>query len=142
MRRGIAAGLVTVLMAGSGGVQARPAAAEIAAASGAELVVGQRDDERAALAAMRRSLLDLASLQEMHHGGSRGYGNDLAELGFRAPAGVTVTVLEASEAGWSASSAHQAVSGKSCVIYFGKAQIPTTAGGKRPTRAAALACDG
>ena len=98
-------------------------------------------DSRAAVAAMRKALLDLASLQEMAFSGGKKYAKDVGALGFRPAAGVSVSILEATSEGWSASASHRELAGKSCVIYFGKASPPATAEGRRPARPAALTCD-
>ena len=116
-------------------VQALPRAIE------SEASLSTDDQVRAALAAMRRSLLDLASLQEMRAGDSGQYTADLAKLGYHPAAGVNVRVLEATSAGWSGEATHPDAPGRSCVIYFGNVTVPSTQGGKTPARPKALACD-
>ena len=128
--------LVLLMVAGAVRVvQAQPRAVE------SEASLSTDDQVRAALAAMRRSLLDLASLQEMQAGTSKRYTADLDKLGYRPAPGVDVRVLEAKGDGWSGVATHPDAPGRSCVIYFGNVTVPETAGGKKPARPKALACD-
>ncbi|HET9947478.1 MAG TPA: hypothetical protein VFQ22_01005, partial [Longimicrobiales bacterium] len=52
---------------------------------------------------------------------------DLADMQFIASDGVTVTVGEASGAGWSAAATHQGLPGESCAIFHGSATPVTPA---------------
>ena len=129
--------LVVLMVAGAVRVvQSQPRAIESEAS-----LSNPADQVRAALAAMRRSLLDLASLQEMQAGTSGQYTADLSKLGYSPATGVQVRVLEATGGGWSGSATHADAPGRSCVIYFGNVTVPETVGGKKPARPKALACD-
>lgn len=90
---------------------------------------------------MRKNLLELASRQEIHRATAGTYASRPAALDFQPTDGVRLTILEAGEAGWAGSATHPALSGKSCVIFFGDAPPPRTAGGQRATRAASVVCD-
>ena len=105
---------------------------------GVESAIDSRKDP---MQSMRRSLLDLASKQEIRYASTKRYSTDLGELGYQSQGGAVVRILSADGAGWSGSAAHAEATGKSCVVYFGKASAPTTEGCKRAARAAAVTCD-
>lgn len=103
----------------------------------AETVVEQADP----MQSMRRSLLDLASKQEIRFASTKSYSTDLSQLGYQPQGGAVVKILSGDGNGWSGSASHADVAGKGCVVFFGKASPPTTEGGKRAARAAAVTCD-
>ena len=94
-----------------------------------------------AIRAMRRSLLDLASQQELYRAQSKRYTASLSDLSYAASGGASVRILSGDAAGWAGSATHGDLPGKSCVVYFGKVSAPSTAGGLTATRAAAVTCD-
>ena len=105
--------------------------------------------ERAYLAAERSDLRNLATVQEMFFAddedgdGLSEYAGSMAALSevFFASDGVNISITEASERGWAATSTHAALPGSGCAIYVGNARPPTTAGGTVPEEAGNPVCD-
>ena len=73
------------------------------------------------LAAAKADLRNLASQQEVYYNDNNTYTSDLAAVGFVESAGVTVTMAEADNRGWSATSFHSGLATESCAIYHGNA---------------------
>src|ERR687885_575792 len=63
---------------------------------------------RANVAAMRSDLRNLATAEESYFYSNDRYSSSLSALNFSSSPGVTVTVLEATAAGWSATATHPA----------------------------------
>lgn len=105
--------------------------------------------ERAYLAAERSDLRNLASVQEIFFADNAGadgaseYAGSMATLSemFITSEGVSISITEASELGWSATSTHAALPGAGCAIYVGSVTPPTTAGGTAPEEEGRPACD-
>ena len=105
--------------------------------------------ERAYLAAERSDLRNLATVQELFFAdnadadGVSEYAGSMAALSesFVTSSGVTISITEASEVGWAATSMHAALPGSGCAIYVGSVTPPTTAGGTVPEEEGRPACD-
>jgi type IV pilus assembly protein PilA len=95
--------------------------------------------EKAVVTAMRSDLRNLASVQETYWVQNASYYGgvipDIANFAYQPSNGVTITVVSASPAGWSAQATAPAVTAQTCVIYYGNAPpIPPA------TADAAVAC--
>lgn len=82
--------------------------------------------EKAFISAAKADLRNLASQQEVYYNESYSYG-DLTDVGFTGSDGVTVTIGEATNLGWSASAAHAGLPSVTCAIYHGNATQVTPA---------------
>jgi len=84
--------------------------------------------ERAYLASLKSDLKNLATLQDVYYNDSYSYSTSFTDLDFGASDGVTITIGEANNLGWSASSAHLGLPGESCALYHGGAApvLPAT----------------
>ena len=71
--------------------------------------------------AMMADLRNVASSQEIYYNGSFTFSSDLTALQASTTDGVTVTVGEATNTGWSATATHVAIPGETCAIYHGTA---------------------
>lgn len=81
------------------------------------------------LVTLRSTLRQLVTSQEQYYADHATYTADLAALktlGFRAPAKVTLTLLEAKATGWSVSASHADVPGATCVNWVGRPGDVTT----------------
>ncbi len=95
--------------------------------------------EKAVVTAMRSDLRNLASVQETFWVQNAAYYGgvipDLAAFTYTPSQGVTITVVSATSAGWSAQASAPGRSTQTCVIYYGDAPpIPPA------TTDAAVAC--
>jgi len=77
--------------------------------------------EKSYLAASRADLRNLANLQDVYFNDNYIYTTDLAALEFDNTEGVTVTVGEATNTGWSATASHAALPTEACAIFHGGA---------------------
>jgi len=81
--------------------------------------------EKAVVSAMRSDLRNLASVQETYWTMNLTYYGgvipDLPNFQFSPSNGVTVTVVSASPAGWSATAAAPGLSSQTCAIFYGTA---------------------
>jgi type IV pilus assembly protein PilA len=86
---------------------------------------------KANFAAMRSDLHNLTTAQEGYYYDNRTYSNDLTALQFSSSSGVIVTVPEATNTGWSATSTHPQSAPHFCALYIGTATAvpPATAPG-------------
>ena len=76
--------------------------------------------EKAYFAAMKSDLKNLASQQEIYYSDTYGYTISADDLGYVTSDAVTVTIaLMDGISGWSATSAHDALPGLGCAIYYG-----------------------
>ena len=71
--------------------------------------------------AMMADLRNLASAQEVFYNANFTYTTDMAAVQASTSDGVTVTVGEATNTGWSATAEHIGAPGESCGIYHGTA---------------------
>jgi len=99
------------------------------------------------LVTLRSTLRQLVTSQEQYFADHAAYAADLATLkaaGFRAPAKVTLTLLETKANAWSASATHADVAGASCVDWVGRpgeVTVPKTALDGRTGREGEPTCD-
>ena len=94
--------------------------------------------DRAFVATMQADLRNLATQQEIHYTDELTYSDDFDDLGFVASDRVTVTIVEASGTGWSATATHEAFGeNDGCSVYYGDATA-TTLG--TPGGAGEIAC--
>jgi prepilin-type N-terminal cleavage/methylation domain-containing protein len=77
--------------------------------------------EKAFIAAAKADLRNLASLQEVYYNSHYLFASDLTDVGFTNSEGITVTVAEATNAGWAASAVHAGLPSESCAMYHGGA---------------------
>jgi prepilin-type N-terminal cleavage/methylation domain-containing protein len=81
--------------------------------------------EKAFVTAMRSDLRNLASVQETYWTDNQIYYGgvipNLAAFQYRPSAGITITIVSATAAGWSAQASAPALTGQTCVIFYGVA---------------------
>ncbi len=77
--------------------------------------------ERAYVASLKSDLKNLATLQDVYYNENYSYSASFANVGFGPSDGVTVTIGETNNLGWSASAAHLGLPGESCALYHGSA---------------------
>ena len=82
---------------------------------------------RAYATRIKSDLTNLAMQQELYFFNNREYAPTAALAGMDASEGVTLTVTEASGAGWSATSTHSAAVPKVCAVFYGSAAPVTPA---------------
>jgi prepilin-type N-terminal cleavage/methylation domain-containing protein len=84
--------------------------------------------EKAMVTAMRSDLRNLASVQETYWVEARAYYGGVVPdpaINFVPTAGVTITIVGSSQAGWSARATALPLTAEQCVIYYGTvAPIP------------------
>ena len=83
--------------------------------------------EKAYLAAARADLRNLANLQDVYYNDNYTYTTSPTALGFDNTEGVTVTIGEATNLGWSATAFHAGLLSESCAIFHGNAAAVTPA---------------
>jgi len=83
--------------------------------------------EKAYLSAARADLRNLANLQDVYYNDNYTYTNNLSALGFDPSDGVTISVGEATNLGWSATATHAGLPSESCGIFHGNAAAVTPA---------------
>lgn len=77
--------------------------------------------DRAFISAAKADLRNLASQEEVYYNDNYTYTSDLAAVGFTNSEGITVTVAEASNTGWSASAVPLGMPGDACALFHGDA---------------------
>ena len=77
--------------------------------------------EKAFVSSMKSDLKNLATYQEIHHNDSYSYSTSLTALEMVPSDGVTITINEATGAGWAATAAHAGLGAEHCGIYQGNA---------------------
>ncbi len=82
---------------------------------------------RAYTAMMKSDLRNLATAEEAYYYTNDVYSTDLTAINFQPSPGTTVTVGEASTAGWSATASHTGASSSLCAIFIGTATPPSPA---------------
>ena len=87
---------------------------------------------KAHFAAMKSDLHNLATAQESYFYEKNAYAPSIALLNVAASQGVTLTIVEATTSGWSATAVHPATVPVSCALYYGTATpiAPATEPGK------------
>ena len=78
--------------------------------------------ERAYIAAMKSDLRNLMSAQEQRFADSGTYAPSFSDSEFRASSGVTISLGEATRAGWSASAVHVGTE-VWCAVFVGDARL-------------------
>jgi type IV pilus assembly protein PilA len=94
--------------------------------------------ERAYRSSLMSDLKNLATQQEIYYNDSFSFSTNFTNLGFSQSEGVTVTVNEATNTGWSAQAVHAGVPSNSCGVFHGSAN---PAGGVPATVEGVIACD-
>ena len=86
---------------------------------------------KAAGAAMKSDLRNLAQVEEGYFAQNSTYTNDLVVLLAPRSPGVTLTVVQADSAGWAATATHPNARNVTCALFYGAASpvAPATAGG-------------
>ena len=82
-------------------------------------------------ASMKSDLHNLATAQEGHFYETQAYSGSLATLKLKPSPGVSITLVEATASGWSATATHGGASPMTCGIFYGNAApvAPATAEG-------------
>ena len=93
--------------------------------------------EKSFVATMKSDLKNLATYQEIHHNGAYTYSTSLNTLEMVPSDGVTITINEATGAGWAATAIHAGLSAEHCGIYQGDAAV---AGGDPGSAEGVIAC--
>jgi len=94
--------------------------------------------EKAYRSSMMSDLKNLATQQEIYYNDSFNFSTDLGVLGFSQSEGVTVTVNEATNTGWSAIAVHSGAPTNQCGVFHGSA---AAAGGAPATNEGVVTCD-
>jgi len=76
---------------------------------------------KAFMATVKADLRNLANLQDVYYNDNYTYTTNTSALGYQPSEGVTVTIGEATNRGWSATGAHLGWAAQSCAIYHGNA---------------------
>jgi prepilin-type N-terminal cleavage/methylation domain-containing protein len=77
--------------------------------------------EKGFLSTAKADLRNLATQQAVYYNENFTYSSDLGAIAFTNSEGITITVGEATNTGWSASAYHAGLSAESCAIYHGQA---------------------
>ncbi len=93
--------------------------------------------EKAFVSTVRSDLKNLATFQEMHHNDAYTYSTSLSTLNYRPSSGVTITINEATGAGWAATAVHAGLTAEHCGMYQGNAAV---AGGDPGPAEGVIAC--
>ncbi|NJD18671.1 MAG: prepilin-type N-terminal cleavage/methylation domain-containing protein [Gemmatimonadetes bacterium] len=83
--------------------------------------------EKAFLAAAKADLRNLANLQDVYYNDNYTYSMSTAAVGYQPTEGVTITMAEATNTGWSATATHAGLPSESCAIFHGNAAAVTPA---------------
>ena len=84
---------------------------------------------KANVAAVKSDLRNLANAQESYFYQHSTYAPNLALLNITQSPGVTLTLVEATATGWSASAVHPAAVPVTCAVYYGSAAaVPPATG--------------
>lgn len=133
---------LSLLVAGAAAAQGPPGGSQ-GAAGGAARPGASSAQASGTLEAMKSDLRRLVGANQVYHAQNGKYSTSVDALrGYRASAGVTVTILQASSTGWAAQATAQGVPGKSCVISIGSiSQPPMTMQDKHSGPEAVAVCD-
>ena len=91
---------------------------------------------RAFVTTMKSDLRNLATAEEGYYYSNNVYTTDLVAAGFAGTAGVSITVPEATAAGWSAIATHPQAPVTNCAVFYGAAAPVGSA-----TKEALVACN-
>jgi hypothetical protein len=127
---------------GGAGNSQGPAGAAVRGAGGAGTPASSTQASRT-FEAMKSDLRRLVGANQVYHAENGQYSTGVGALhGYRASAGVTVTILQASSTGWAAQATAVSIPGKSCVISIGSiSEPPTTMQDKHSGPEAVVVCD-
>lgn len=90
--------------------------------------------EKAYIAAMKSDLRNLVIAQELYHADNITFTSSLTAIGAAESQGITLSVVEATGGGWSATAQHQATT-TTCAVFVGSASAVAPA-----TDAGIVAC--
>lgn len=76
---------------------------------------------KAFIATAKADLRNLASLQEVYYNENHAFATSLTDVGFAGSDGITVTIPEATNTGWSATAAHAGLPDDTCAVFHGNA---------------------
>ena len=76
---------------------------------------------RAFITTMKSDLRNLATAEESYYYSNNVYTTDLVAAGFTGTTGVTITIPEATAAGWSAVATHPQAPVTNCAVFYGAA---------------------
>ena len=93
--------------------------------------------EKAFVSSMKADLRNLATQQTVYHNTTYSFSNSLATIGMVASQGVTITINEATGAGWAATASHAGLVSDHCGVYQGNA---AAVGGDPGTAEGVIAC--
>ncbi len=80
--------------------------------------------EKSFVSTMKTDLKNLATYQEIHHNDAYTYSTSLSTLKMEPSNGVTITINEATGAGWAATAVHAGLAAaEHCGIYQGNAAV-------------------
>jgi len=77
--------------------------------------------DRAFMSAARADLRNLASQEEVYYNANYTYSSDLSAIGFTNSEGITVTIAEATNKGWSATAVPLGLASEACALFHGNA---------------------
>jgi type IV pilus assembly protein PilA len=86
--------------------------------------------EKAMLATMKADLRNLATAEESYYYDNNPYYGGAvpnAAIGFSSSSRVTITVANATPAGWAATATHAGAPGRTCALFYGSAPVPAPA---------------
>lgn len=83
---------------------------------------GARD--KAYRSQMQNDLRNLATAEEAYFDSHSTYTTNVTTLDLNSSNGVSISITEATGAGWSASASHTAIPGVTCGLYYGTASAP------------------
>ncbi len=93
--------------------------------------------EKSFVSTMKTDLKNLATYQEIHHNDVYAYSTSLSTLDMEPSNGVTITINEATGAGWAATAVHAGLGAEHCGLYQGK---PAETGGDPGVAEGVIAC--
>ncbi len=93
--------------------------------------------QKAFISALKSDLRNLSTQQDVYHNDTFSYSTSLTSIGMVPSEGVTVTINEATGAGWAATAAHAGLATEHCGLYQGNA---AAAGGDPSTTEGIIAC--
>ena len=93
--------------------------------------------EKSLVSTMKTDLKNLATYQEIHHNDAYTYSTSLSTLRMVPSTGVTITINEATGAGWAATAVHAGLAAEQCGLYQGNA---SAVGGDPGAAVGVVAC--
>ena len=82
---------------------------------------------KANTSALKSDLRNLTVAQESFFYENQGYTNDTLVLNYRTSPNVALTIVSATNSGWSATATHAVASPMTCGVYYGSAAAPLAA---------------